>query len=85
MRLLLKCFHQKTQNVHKLISSTVYKKCPKNILEMRVLSAVINFTKTFQKCLYGYFTKNLYLEKDGFCIQRMNKKRVRKLKDRGKD
>ena len=53
---------------------------------MSVLSAVINFTKMFQKCSMetSYFTKNFYLEKDGFCIQRMNKKRVRKLKRLGK-
>lgn len=34
----------------------------------------------------SYVTKRFYLKRDGFCLQRMNKKnKVRKLKDRGQD
>ena len=53
MRLLSKYFHRKSQNANKLISSIIQTKCPKNDLEMEVLSAVINITKTFQKCFHG--------------------------------
>ena len=44
MRLLLKCFHWKTQNANELI------KCSQNDLEIGVSSVVINITISFQKC-----------------------------------
>ena len=42
---------------------------------MGVLVAVINITKSFQKCQYGdqYFSKLFYLKKYGFCIQKIKK------------
>ena len=44
---------------------------------MGVLVAVINITKSFQKCQYGdqYFSKLFYLKKYDFCNQKMDKKK----------
>lgn len=45
---------------------------------MGVLVAVLNITKSFQKCQYGdqYFSKLFYLKKYDFCIQKMDKKKA---------
>ena len=42
---------------------------------MGVLVAIINITKSFQKCQYGdqYFSKLFYLKKCDFCIRKMKK------------
>ena len=87
--LLSKCLHSKTQNANKSINNIIWTKCPKNIyvqrnvLEMGVASAVINFNDGNCGILNvfinagmetGYFTKSFYIKKDETRIQRMNKK-----------
>ena len=87
--LLSKCLYGKIQNTNESINNTVWTKCPKNIyvqrniLEMGVSSAVINFNggncgilNAFKNVGIdaGYFTKQFCLRKDEFHIQRMNQK-----------
>ena len=87
--LLSKCLHSKTQNANESINNITCTKCPKNIyvqrnvLEMGVASAVINFNDGNCGILNvfinagmetGYFTKSFCIKKDETRIQRMNKK-----------
>ena len=87
--LLLKCLHGKTQNTNESINNIIWTKCPQNIyvernvLEMGVASAVINFNDgncgilnvfTNDGMQAVYFTKMFCLKKDESRIQRMDKK-----------
>ena len=86
---LSKCLHGETQNAKESINNIMWTKCPRNIyvqrnvLEMGVASAVINFNDGncgilnvfVNACLEtGYFTKSFCIKKDETRIQRMNKK-----------
>ena len=48
MRLLSKCFHQKTQNDKKLVSSIIETKCPKMILNWESLLLLLILLKVFK-------------------------------------
>ena len=96
--LLLKCLHGKTQNTNESIN-IIWTKCPQNIyvernvLEMGVASAVINFndgncgiSNVFINAgmQAGYFTKMFCLKKDESRIQRMDKKTNKQTKQQRK-
>ena len=97
--LLLKCLHGKTQNTNESINNIIWTKCPQNIyvernvLEMGVASAVINFNDgncgilnvfTNDGMQAVYFTKMFCLKKDESRIQRMDKKTNKQTKQQRK-
>ena len=76
MILQSKCFHGRTQNAIKLISSITYTKCPENDLEIGVSSVVININKSLKNASMEttYFTK-MFTWKKRVLHKRMNKKK----------
>ena len=96
---LLKRLHGETQNANESINNITWTKCPnniyvqRNVLEMRVASAVINFNDgscgilnvfTNAGMQAGYFTKMFCLKKDESRIQRMDKKTNKQTKQQRK-
>ena len=97
--LLLKYLHGKTQNANESINNIIRTKCPENIyvqrnvLEMEVASAVINFNDgncgilnvfTNADMQAAYFTKMFCLKEDELRIQRMDKKTNKQTKQQRK-